>query len=84
LDATARERLARLAGRLEAVDNWSEAALEEAVRAFADAENVKLGQVAQPLRAALSGSSASPGIFEIGEILGREETLGRLEDVISA
>ena len=83
LDGAARERLARLAERLKAVENWSEAALEEAVRGFADAENVKLGQVAQPLRAALSGSSASPGIFEVGEILGREETLGRLEDVIS-
>ena len=84
LDPAARARLARLAQRLEAVENWSEAALEEAVRGFAEAERVKLGQVAQPLRAALSGSSASPGIFEVADILGRDETLGRLEDALTA
>ena len=47
------------------VNDWSEKPLEEAVRRFAEAENVKLGQVAQPLRVALSGSTASPGIFEV-------------------
>jgi glutamyl-tRNA synthetase len=42
---------------------------------------VKLGQIAQPLRAALTGSTTSPGIFEVMEILGRSECLGRLADV---
>ena len=84
LDPAARARLARLARRLEAVENWSESALEEAVRGFAEAERVTLGQVAQPLRAALSGSSASPGIFEVADILGRDETLGRLADALTA
>jgi glutamyl-tRNA synthetase len=63
---------------------WDQAALEAAVRAFADANGLKLGAVAQPLRAALTGSLASPGIFEVMEVLGRDETLARLEDAPSA
>jgi glutamyl-tRNA synthetase len=43
---------------------------------------VKLGQLAQPLRAALTGSTASPGIFEVMAVLGREEVLARLRDVV--
>ena len=50
------------------------------MRAFADAKVVTLGAIAQPLRAALTGSVASPGIFIVMEILGREETLGRIAD----
>ena len=59
---------------------WSEAALEEYIRAFASEANLKLGDVAQPLRAALTGTNASPGIFEVMEVLGREESLGRIQD----
>jgi glutamyl-tRNA synthetase len=59
---------------------WRAGALEEAVRAFADANGVALGAVAQPLRAALTGSVASPGIFAVMEFLGRDETLGRIAD----
>ena len=47
---------------------------------FAAEKGVKLGAVAQPLRAALTGSLASPGIFEVMEVLGRDETLGRIGD----
>ena len=43
-------------------------------------KGIKLGVVAQPLRAALTGSLASPGIFEVMDVLGRDETLGRLAD----
>jgi glutamyl-tRNA synthetase len=75
--------LARLRARLQATEPWDEAALEEAVRSLAEAEGVKLGQIAQPLRAALSGSTASPGIFEVAAILGREETLGRIDDALT-
>ena len=60
--------------------NRSEAAIEAQVRAFAETEACKLGQIAQPLRAALSGSHASPGIFEVMAILGRAESLGRIGD----
>src|SRR4029077_19662561 len=79
LTADARSLLGRLAGALEAeAANWSEKQVEDAVRRFADAAGVKLGQVAQPLRVALTGSTASPGIFEVLAILGPAETKARL------
>lgn len=74
--------LARLVARLEAVSSWDVATLEEAVRAEAEASGMKLGALAQPLRAALTGRSTSPGIFEVLVVLGREECLGRLRDQI--
>ncbi len=75
-----RARLGRLRPQLEGLDDWSEAALEAQVRAFAEAEDCKLGQIAQPLRAALTGSHASPGIFEVMTVLGRRESLARIAD----
>lgn len=78
LDPAARALLAELATAIEASEAWDEAALEGAVRAFAEAQGLKLGAVAQPLRAALTGSHASPGIFEVMALLGREESLARL------
>ena len=76
----ARERLGRLYAALEAMETWSEEPLEDAIRGFAEAEAVKLGQVAQPLRAALTGSTASPGIFEVMAILGQVESLARIAE----
>jgi len=66
----------------QALDNtaWDSASLEAAVRAFAEAQGLKLGQAAQPLRAALTGSTASPPIFEVMAVLGRAESLARLAD----
>jgi glutamyl-tRNA synthetase len=72
--------LGRLLERLQDQADWSEAALEARVRDFAEAEGLKLGQVAQPLRAALTGSGASPGIFEVMTVLGRAESLARIGD----
>jgi glutamyl-tRNA synthetase len=60
--------------------DWKAASLEEKLRDFAARRSIKLGAVAQPLRAALTGSLASPGIFEVMEVLGRDESLARLED----
>ncbi|MFQ6017831.1 MAG: glutamate--tRNA ligase [Kiloniellaceae bacterium] len=80
LSDEARARLARLVPGLEMLGDWRAAALEETVRRFAEAEAVKLGEVAQPLRAALTGSNASPGIFEVMAILGRAEALDRIAD----
>jgi glutamyl-tRNA synthetase len=80
LDPAGRARLAGLIPALSAVTPWQPAVLEQVVRAHAEAEGVKLGQIAQPLRAALTGSTASPGIFEVMAILGPEETLARVED----
>jgi glutamyl-tRNA synthetase len=75
-----RTRLGALSPRLAALSEWSAAATEGAVRETAEALGVKLGDLAQPLRAALTGRAASPGIFEVMEILGRDESLGRLAD----
>ncbi|MGB8274880.1 MAG: glutamate--tRNA ligase [Alphaproteobacteria bacterium] len=81
LNEEACRRLLRLRDELATPSPWSEPALEQAVRAVMAAEGVALGQVAQPLRAALTGSKVSPGIFEVMAVLGRDETLGRLDDV---
>jgi glutamyl-tRNA synthetase len=62
------------------VEPWTPEALEACVRAFAEATGRKLGKVAQPLRAALTGRATSPGIFDVLEVLGREESLGRIAD----
>jgi glutamyl-tRNA synthetase len=83
LDEGGRERLRGLPERLRVLPDWSTAALDEAVRAHAAEIGVKLGQVAQPLRAALTGRTTSPGLFDVMAVLGREETLGRLADQAS-
>ncbi len=75
--------LADLHERLAGLPEWTEEALEQAVRGYAEAKDLKLGKVAQPLRAALTGSNVSPGIFEVLEALGREESLARIADVAS-
>ncbi|MBI5165585.1 MAG: glutamate--tRNA ligase [Magnetospirillum sp.] len=80
MDAPARAELAAFAATLGPDLPWTRDALEEAARAFAEANGLKLGKVAQPLRAALTGTTVSPPIFEVMEILGREETLGRIGD----
>ncbi|AEV16738.1 Glutamyl-tRNA synthetase [Thermus sp. CCB_US3_UF1] len=64
---------------LEAQEAWSEAALDTLLRGFAQAKGLKLGQVAQPLRAALTGTLETPGLFEIMTLLGKARTLARLE-----
>ncbi len=72
--------LVRLADKLEALSSWEKETLEAIVRESADAEELKLGKIAQPLRAALTGTTVSPGIFDVLEILGKEESLGRIRD----
>ncbi|HEV8679082.1 MAG TPA: glutamate--tRNA ligase [Stellaceae bacterium] len=79
LTAEARERLGALAGDFANVE-WHAPELEARLRDFANTQGLKLGAVAQPLRAALTGSLASPGIFEVMEVLGRDESLGRIAD----
>jgi glutamyl-tRNA synthetase len=75
-----RARLAMLVDALAAVETWDVASTEAAVRALAESSGAKLGQLAQPLRAALTGQSTSPGIFDVLAVLGREESLARLKD----
>ena len=76
----ARALIAKLRAVLETVSPWSAQTTEAAMRNFAEQNNLKLGAVAQPLRAALTGRSTSPGIFEVLAVLGREECLARLAD----
>src|SRR5690606_33124602 len=85
LDAAAEKMLppegrAMLAGGLPALEatDWTGPALEAAARAHAESVGAKLGQVAQPLRAALTGKASSPPLFEMLALLGREESLMRL------
>ena len=59
---------------------WKHDALEEAVRQVADQAGVKLGKLAQPLRAALTGRTTSPGIFDVLALLGQGESLSRIAD----
>jgi glutamyl-tRNA synthetase len=80
LDADGRRIVAVLLPRFEAIEEWSAAATESVVRAFAEAEGLKLGKAAQPLRAALTGRTTSPGVFDVLAVLGREESLARLSD----
>ncbi|HEX3937658.1 MAG TPA: glutamate--tRNA ligase [Xanthobacteraceae bacterium] len=80
LTPEARALLGDIAGRLAAVEPWTIEATEQAVRAFAEQQGAKLGAVAQPLRAALTGRTTSPGIFEVLTVLGKPESLARLAD----
>ena len=80
LSSEARARLATLVEQLAGLPNWTAAATEAVVRDLATTLGVKLGDLAQPLRAALTGRATSPGIFDVLEILGREESLARISD----
>ncbi len=79
LDPVSRGILGELTPHLRTA-TWTRDALEETVAAFAEARETKLGKIAQPLRAALSGRTISPSVFDMMLVIGREETLGRLED----
>ena len=80
LTEAGRAHVAGVLPMFRALDDWSAASTEQAVRDYARAEKLKLGEVAQPLRAALTGRGTSPGIFDVLATLGREESVGRLED----
>jgi glutamyl-tRNA synthetase len=82
LEADARALLTTLLPVLDGLEEWTEETLDTAVREFAEAQALKLGKVAQPLRAALTGSAHSPGIFDVLLLLGREESLARIADQI--
>ena len=72
------EMVREVAGKFSELDKWEASALEDVVRAYAESKELGLGKVAQPLRAALTGSNVSPCVFEIMEVLGREQSLARL------
>ncbi len=68
---------------LTPITDWTAHTLETAVKAHAEATAMKLGKLAQPLRAALTGTSTSPPIFDVLEVLGRAESLGRISDQLN-
>ena len=74
--------LAALLARLAGVE-WDAKALEDAARSLAEASGLKLGALAQPLRASLTGGTASPPVFEVMAVLGRAEATGRIEDALT-
>ena len=81
LDGDGKASNAALLARLTtASGTWTAAALEASVKEFATQTDAKLGKVAQPLRAALTGRAVSPPVFDVMAVLGREETLARLKD----
>ncbi|MCJ8143111.1 glutamate--tRNA ligase [Ancylobacter sp. A5.8] len=80
LTPDARALLAAAGTELAKVSDWSAASTEAAVRAAAEAAGVKLGAIAQPLRAAMTGRTTSPGIFDVLAVLGKEEAMARLAD----
>lgn len=82
LNEDGRAILKAILPNLEAVEEWNLESLDSAVRAHAEENGLKLGKVAQPLRAALTGRATSPGVFDVLVVLGREESLGRIRDQI--
>ena len=81
LNADARLLLAQLANTLQGLSIWSEQSIEKAINDFVHEEEINLKQIALPFRAALTGTTVSPGIFEVANVLGQKETMGRLKDV---
>ena len=78
--AQGRAHLDALKPLFAALPEWTAASTEAAVRSYCEASGAKLGAVAQPLRAALTGRATSPGIFDVLETLGRDESMARLAD----
>lgn len=84
LTSDSRSVLKDMAGTLRGLNEWSVPSIDAAMRSLAEAKGLKLGKLAQPLRAALTGRTVSPGIFEVMVLIGREESMARLEDQIGA
>ena len=84
LNSEARALLGGLLPKLSAAAAWNTETLEQIVRDYAEQTGLKLGKVAQPLRAALTGRATSPGVFDVLDVLGREESLARIGDQASS
>jgi glutamyl-tRNA synthetase len=82
LSPDARALLRDIEPELARLEPWTVEATEQAVRAFAERKGAKLGAVAQPLRASLTGRTTSPGIFEVMTVLGKAESLARIADQV--
>ena len=76
------EMLRAIEPLFKTANDWTATGLDAIVRQLAEERNLKLGKIAQPVRAALTGRATSPGVFDVLEVLGREESLGRIGDQI--
>ena len=79
LDQDGRSRIAAISNALDATKDWTSEELEATTKALAEELELGLGKLAQPMRAALTGTTSSPGIFDVLVLLGREESLARLD-----
>ncbi|PZU44989.1 MAG: glutamate--tRNA ligase [Sphingomonas sp.] len=84
LDADGKALLAETRAALAAVSTWDREALETAAKAVAEARGLGLGKVAGPLRAALTGQPNAPSVFAVMAVLGRDESIGRIEDALGS
>ncbi len=82
-DGAGRAILKQLIPHLSGLSYWNLESIEEEVRKFTDAQELKLGQVAQPIRAALTGKTTSPGVFDVMAVLNKQDCISRLEDQVS-
>ncbi len=82
LDEAARSVLKDVLERFQNISEWNAQTTEAAIRDYAESSGLKLGKIAQPLRAALTGRATSPGVFDVLDVLGREESLARIGDQI--
>ncbi|MFL6730343.1 MAG: glutamate--tRNA ligase [Sphingomicrobium sp.] len=80
LTGESRQILSEAHRALAGLAEWDSASLEAAIREVAEGRGIKLGKLAQPLRAALTGRTTSPGIFDVLALLGRDESLARIAD----
>lgn len=76
----ARANISEFSDILRGLSDWSVPVIDATARSFAEGKGLKLGKVAQPLRAALTGRTVSPGVFEVMVLIGKDETLARLAD----
>ncbi|MEM7216443.1 MAG: glutamate--tRNA ligase [Pseudomonadota bacterium] len=82
LGEDARAAISRILPELEALSSWENETIDQTIRGFAENNGMKLGQIAQPIRAALTGKANSPGAFDVLQILGQEESISRLKDQV--
>ena len=73
--------LINYAAFLEKIEEWTKNKIEENIKSYCNSININLGKLAQPLRAATTGKSVSPGLYEVMEVLGKEETLNRIQNI---
>ena len=83
LDGDAKALLGQISARLKAEADWTAETLEANLKAYAEELGLGLGKLAQPLRAALTGQTTSPGIFDVLALLGRDESLARIGDQVA-